>query len=235
MRNRNGTTRKAPLTLPLSRWADCRLAELAKHTDCPAIARLTGAQLLGERAALRGFTVPRGRSAGGGCRLIEAKDGWITLNLARGADRDLLPAWLELPDFNQLCDYEIDRAISTREWVPLLARGREMGLALAAIDEPASNVAVTVLATGPSCPAPGIKRPLVVDLSALWAGPLAGHLLWLAGAQVVKVESRSRPDSMREGDPALFGLLNQGKGSLALDFGASEGRAASHASPKCNY
>ena len=60
----------------------------------------------------------------------------------------------------------------------------------------------TELATAPRAASPdwsaAVRRtPRVVDLSALWAGPLAAHLLWLAGAEVVKVESRSRPDAMR--------------------------------------
>jgi hypothetical protein len=195
----------------------------------PAIARLTGAQLLGERAALGGFAVPHRRSAGGGCRMIEARDGWIALNLARDADRDLLPAWLETPGLNPLFDPAIDRAISGKDWEPLIARGREMGLALAGLDEHPVSPGVELLVTGQRRAAPVGERPLVVDLSALWAGPLAGHLLWLAGAQVVKVESRGRPDALRQGDPALFALLNQGKASVALDFAGNEDRAALHA------
>lgn len=192
----------------------------------PAIARLTGAQLLGERAAGAGFAVPHRRSAGGGCRLIEAQGGWIALNLAREADRDLLPAWLEQPQLNPLIDQAIDRAVAAHDWHHLVARGREMGLALAAIDEHPARPAVELLHIGQRRAAPGAKRPLVVDLSALWAGPLAGHLLWLAGAQVVKVESRTRPDALRQGDPALFALLNQGKASVALDLAGNDGRAA---------
>lgn len=59
--------------------------------------------------------------------------------------------------------------------------------------------------------------PLVLDLSALWAGPLAANLLQLAGAHVIKVENPRRPDAMRDGDPALFARLNAGKASVALD------------------
>jgi crotonobetainyl-CoA:carnitine CoA-transferase CaiB-like acyl-CoA transferase len=58
----------------------------------------------------------------------------------------------------------------------------------------------------------------VVDLSAIWAGPLAGHLLWLAGAEVVKIESPARPDLIRRDDPATFELINQGKASLLADL-----------------
>jgi crotonobetainyl-CoA:carnitine CoA-transferase CaiB-like acyl-CoA transferase len=65
----------------------------------------------------------------------------------------------------------------------------------------------------------------VLDLSALWAGPLAAHLLWQAGCNVIKVESRSRPDAMRQGQPDFFALLNQGKAGVALDLRENTGRA----------
>ena len=62
----------------------------------------------------------------------------------------------------------------------------------------------------------------MVDLAALWAGPLCGHLLWLCGGRVVKVESADRPDGARFGNADFHALLNQGKHSVALDFGAPE-------------
>ena len=46
---------------------------------------------------------------------------------------------------------------------------------------------------------PDVTGLLVVDLSALWAGPLCGGLLAGAGATVVKVESTHRPDGARRG------------------------------------
>lgn len=209
-----------PPDLPLARWAGDRLAELARITQSPAIARLSGATLLGERAMPGGFAVPGLRSAGGGCRLLQARDGWIALNLAREDDRDLLPALFAVERVE-------DEAALVRqaEALPLVTRGREMGLAMAAIDEalplpPASEV----MTRGPRRSG-GRDCPLVVDLSALWAGPLAAHLLWLAGAEVVKVESTVRPDAMRHGDPALFARLNQGKASVALDLRSDTGRA----------
>lgn len=58
------------------------------------------------------------------------------------------------------------------------------------------------------CPAPSTPRPveglLVVDFSALWAGPLCAHLLGLAGARVVEVETPGRPDGGRRGKPGLL-------------------------------
>ena len=61
---------------------------------------------------------------------------------------------------------------------------------------------------------------VVVDLSSLWAGPLCTRLLRDAGATVIKVESRVRPDGARLGPPAFFDLLNAGKEELVLDFAA---------------
>jgi hypothetical protein len=81
-----------------------------------------------------------------------------------------------------------------------------------------SGTGCTELVRGHNSAAMKRPVPLVVDLSALWAGPLASHLLWLAGAEVVKVESRSRPDAMRDGDRTFYALLNQGKASIALNF-----------------
>lgn len=69
---------------------------------------------------------------------------------------------------------------------------------------------------------PARFRPIagarVVDLSSLWAGPLATSLLSDAGAEVIKVESTGRTDGARAGDPAFFDLLHAGKRSVALDL-----------------
>ena len=67
---------------------------------------------------------------------------------------------------------------------------------------------------------------LVADFSALWAGPLCAHLLGLAGARVVKVETPWRPDGARLGDAAFYDLLHAGHRSVALDPGTSAGREA---------
>jgi crotonobetainyl-CoA:carnitine CoA-transferase CaiB-like acyl-CoA transferase len=72
-------------------------------------------------------------------------------------------------------------------------------------------------------PRPAGAKPLVIDLSALWAGPLCSHLLHLCGADVIKVESESRPDGARFGNTAFYDLLNQGKRSVSLDLTRPEG------------
>ncbi|MCF2525664.1 CoA transferase [Yinghuangia sp. KLBMP8922] len=72
-------------------------------------------------------------------------------------------------------------------------------------------------APGPAWSTPR-PRPLVVDLSSLWAGPLCAHLLGLAGARVVKVESTRRPDGARSGPSDFYDLLHGGHESVAFDF-----------------
>ncbi|MFF5263739.1 CoA transferase [Actinomadura viridis] len=71
-----------------------------------------------------------------------------------------------------------------------------------------------------------VRDLLVVDFSALWAGPLCAHLLGLAGARVVKVETPGRPDGARRGHPGFFDLLHSGHRSVVLDPGTRDGRAA---------
>jgi crotonobetainyl-CoA:carnitine CoA-transferase CaiB-like acyl-CoA transferase len=59
---------------------------------------------------------------------------------------------------------------------------------------------------------------VVVDLSALWAGPLTAQVLTLTGCRVIKVESSRRPDGTRLGPPLFYDLLHAGQESVAFDF-----------------
>ncbi|GAA0319012.1 CoA transferase [Sphingomonas oligophenolica] len=215
----------AAATLPFSGWADAQLQAIARLGGAAEIAALSGETLLGERAALNSFTIPGRVSAGGGCRLFDASGGHVALNLSRPDDRGMLAALFG----DATIDPDDDEMIATRfrseDAAPIVARGRMLGLAMATIDEvPVSPATMMTARGGPA--RQSRHPPLVIDLSALWAGPLATSILRLAGAEVVKVESRSRPDSMRDGDPGLFALLNQGKASVALDLASPAGRDA---------
>ena len=218
----------APVRIPLACSADAALARLARASGSRAIAELDGMTLLGERAMLGGFAIPGSVAAGGGCRLYQALDGTIALNLARPDDRELLPALFESEEFDTSNDGEIAERAAERNADWLIGRGRLMGLAIAAEYEclPFPLRPCTTLVSGPPAAATRSRPPRVLDLSALWAGPLAAHLLWLVGAEVVKVESTRRPDAMREGDEAFYRLLNQGKASAVLDFAGAEDRQA---------
>ncbi|MFF7474254.1 CoA transferase [Streptomyces sp. NPDC008092] len=69
---------------------------------------------------------------------------------------------------------------------------------------------------------------LAVDFSAPWTGPLCAHLLGTAGAKVVKVETPSRPDGARLGNPAFYDPLHAGHASVALDPADPDSRTALH-------
>ncbi|MDB6100599.1 MAG: CoA transferase [Gammaproteobacteria bacterium] len=216
------------LGLPLATCADQTITKLAGATGSDALAKLEGATLLGERAMLEGLAIPGRKSAGGGCQLFEAMGDTIALNLSRPADRELLPALFETEDLNTDDHEAIAARIARSDAAALVTRGRSMGLAIAAENEtvvPPVGACVE-LVTGCAAATSARHAPRVVDLSALWAGPLAAHLLWLAGADVVKVESRTRPDAMREGNNTFYALLNQGKASVVLDFGDANDRQA---------
>jgi len=182
-------------------------------------------ELLSGRAALLGWH-RRGRiSANGSCRLLDAGDGWVAINLARPSDVDAVAAIVE-------------RADVLDPWPVLEAAARDLGsgelvdrarlLAVPAAPLPAEPVAAApwkLVDVGPRREL-RVEDLLVVDLSALWAGPVCARLLGLAGARVIKVESTTRPDGARAGSAQFFDWMHAGHESVALDFGSSDGRAA---------
>ena len=206
--------------IPLARWADRQLRLLAAETGAAAHALLQGQTLLAERGSANGYTINGRTSAGlGGSRLMATRDGgWFALTLLRTEDRELLPALFGRDGFDMFDAHAIAREVSRHDCAELVARGRLLGLPVASADECPGAAPVDVLIEGPRrVRAPG-HRPVVIDLSAIWAGPLIGHLLWLAGADVTKVESLTRPDLIRRDDPVTFALINQGKASVVIDF-----------------
>jgi len=157
------------------------------------------------------------------CRVVEAADGWLAVNLAREEDRELIPAWLgaeiDGPAWEAIC-----AAARVRPRAGLVEDGRRLGLPVAAVGEvQAATLEPPRAALGRS----GLRRDRlrVIDLSSLWAGPLCGSVLAALGAEVLKVESLGRPDPGRTATPGLYGRLNGGKAELALDFRVPEGRA----------
>ena len=175
-------------------------------------------RLLGERAAIAGLSRQGRVSAGGACRLWDMADGVLALNLAREEDFELLPAWTGGAAAS-LSD--LDPVLRTSTLEPMVARARLLGLAAAAVKAPLPQN--TWFATEP-CAEPAAtptQPPLVVDLSALWAGPLCGQLLSECGARVIKVESVQRPDGARYGPADLFDLLNVRKESVLIDFSSA--------------
>jgi len=221
---------------PLAGSMDRALQHLAELSGSEAIRSLFGNELLMERAWLTGARFSSGRSTSGATRLLHSLNGVIAITLARPDDWALLPAWLEVDDFDLSTDSEqawqdlADR-VRRRESERLIDQGRTLGLPVAATGahrerltpdfshlferDPLNSQAINLRANQ--------RPPRVIDLSALWAGPLCSHLLHLCGAEVIKLESIRRPDGARAGHSGFYGLLNQGKRSVAVDLGAPDG------------
>lgn len=75
----------------------------------------------------------------------------------------------------------------------------------------------------------------VLDFGWVWAGAVPGQMLAFLGAEVIKVETRSRLDYMRLGPPIvgdqpdpeqqpMFHNVNRGKLSLTIDYRTPRGR-----------
>src|SRR5580693_6851918 len=121
--------------IPLAPIAQQALTRLAVASGSAALHALDGATLLGERAMRAGLRIPGRTSAGGGCRLFDALGDTIALNLARSADREMLPALFENDRLDAGDDAAIAACMGNADAKPLLARGRSMGLAIAAEHE----------------------------------------------------------------------------------------------------
>ncbi len=213
---RDGPGQMCPV--PLASYADGILLALAALAPDAPLAGLDGARLLSERAALSGYQRSGAVAPGGSCRLLRARDGWLAVNLARPSDWELLPAWLEAGALSEWS--ALARVIADRPLAPCLERGRLLGLPVAALEARAPSTGGWFEARRYRAAAarPPKRTPLVLDLSALWAGPLCTHLLQRLGARVIKVESRARPDGMRAASHGFYDLLNAGKDSVAFDF-----------------
>ena len=151
------------------------------------------------------------------CRLIETADGWIAANLARDDDRALLPAWLEA-DVGEDPWPAVIAVARRRPSQELIEGARLLGLPVSRIGETA-GAPLEATRQRRAAGRNGVRAGLsVIDLSAMWAGPLCGAILAEAGASVTKVESTRRPDPVRHATPGLYARLNGAKAEQAIDF-----------------
>ena len=183
-------------------------------------AEVDAAELVTGRAALLGLS-PRGRiSAGGATRLMRSSDGWCALTLSRQDDLDAVPALIESDADDPWS--AVERWMAERTSADVTMRARLLGLPVAALGETAAAPPRISTLAAPFA-ARDVSGLLVADLSSMWAGPLCGQLLARAGAAVIKVETRARPDGTRAGPPAFFDWMNSGKLSYAVDFDEPSG------------
>lgn len=162
-----------------------------------------------ERDAPGGLTEPGLVSANRHCHLFEARDGWIALNLARQEDRDTIPALTGGED-------ELPAAVGKVAASEFRDRAVELQLPVAVVGEAELQ---------PLAELGGQAAPhRVIDLSALWAGPLCAGLLARAGAEVLRIDSLGRPDPTPLASPRLDAFLNGSKARLPLDLRSEAGR-----------
>ncbi|EFC86599.1 CoA transferase [Parafrankia sp. EUN1f] len=237
--------------LDRARAAAQLLTAVSTRLDSPVFVDV--AEILGGRAALLGLRRGGTVSANGSCRLIRAADGWVAVNLARPDDVEAVPALLGAEITDDVWDALAaalprwrSRDLVERAWLlglpvaPLAAAaaggaGAGAGGAAAGGLDPGFGFAVVRVSGGVTGrrPAPSgspgstsAPAPLVVDLSSLWAGPLAARLLGQLGLRVIKVESVHRPDGARRGDPDFYRWLHTGHDETRFDFREPAGRAA---------
>lgn len=196
----------------LRRWMEPMEALLAPVADTTATySEITGVPIdlptaLFLRASLAGYEPPTQTSANGSCHLLETASGWAAVNLARPDDIAAVPALLAM----------LPETVPTASDVA--AGAQFLGVAAACLGADSG-------ARPPVRPDSRGEREQrdfstlkVVDLSALWAGPLCARLLRLAGMRVTTVESATRPDSMRTGSPEFYRWLHEGCGRQVIDF-----------------
>src|SRR5665213_3341373 len=221
----------------------CALAESIAR-DSSRIGRTVDVdplEVMGDRARLLGLGRNGSVSCGGSTRLLPASDNWMAVSLARPSDWELVPAWLGLGAEVSVGDWaRVARVVAASTADELLGRSAGLGLPVARVGErqrrpPAPGRTADGIAGVTGHRLGTVARPpadmadlVVIDCSALWAGPLVGAVLVRAGARVVKVESTTRPDGARAGSPRHFATLDHGKELATVDLTTPVGRSHLH-------
>ncbi len=225
----------APESAPVADWARSGAVAITGHPDRPLLPNgsaataarggllalealvgplgIQGELLLAERAAISHWPAKAPWSLGGHCRAVRALDRHFTLSLARDDDLLLIPALVS--DANAQGWPSVDQWAGSITASAAVERCRMLGLPAAVIGEVTARELLHVHSTE-SRSHRAIDEMRVLDLSSLWAGPLCGNLLGLAGATVMRMESASRPDGGRRGLPLFDDLLHSGQPSVTF-------------------
>jgi crotonobetainyl-CoA:carnitine CoA-transferase CaiB-like acyl-CoA transferase len=200
------------------------IADLTARDGDPVLVDVN--HVLAVRASLARWKRSGQVSANGSCRLLRAADGWLAINLARPADAASVPALLGR-EFSGPPWPALRAEAAIRPAAELAAQAQLLGIPASALDG---------VVTPSGAPVPPVRytrhgqagqsERLVLNLSALWAGPLCGHILARAGWRVITVEDSRRPDPTRTAWPAFHADLHNHGPAIILDFGSTPGRAA---------
>ena len=205
----SGPPRQAPVGVTL------RMEQLATTIGEITGLSIDGPALLGERAAIAGFTRQGSRSVGGYAQLVESIDKPICINFARPDDLRSIPAWLQ-EEIDPNNRKELFSVLGKSKSEQLMKQADLLGIPLG-VPGTEKHKHPAHLTEGKTSNKQAATT-LVIEFGSLWASPLCGDLLRRSGCRVIKIESVSRPDGARRGPTGFFDLLNGGKESLALDF-----------------
>lgn len=228
------------MTVERSGWDHAvRFADqaLERITELGGLIPGSSREILSQRNAFTDPTTLGQLSMGGKCRLVTTADGWCAVHLPRPDDLELLPAWLGItPDSLDDAWNSIATVMRSHQSLEVVTSAQELGLAVSMVpvgdDEQIRNRQTLNAARpwiqrriGQRSDAISLEGAVVLDLSALWAGPLCSRVLADAGAKVIKVESTTRPDASRVGDPELFDWLHRDKELRSIAFDEAAGIA----------
>lgn len=195
------------------------LETITQHHARPI--RLDGAALLGERAAVSdtAYRPSPGRTLRGAGLMLRALDGWIAANLPRDSDLMMIPALTD-GDVAEGDIQDLLQWTKSRPAEPVLERARLLGLAMGEVSRERQRSPVAPWRTSNLMrrAARSLAETTVLDMSGLWAGPLAASLLGEAGASVVRLNGESRPAPTPPPDEKFEHLLNRRKENLRIDF-----------------
>jgi len=195
---------------------------------------LDAGRILVQRAAERGLERQGQISANRSCRIIRCPDGWMACSLPRPGDVHLVPAVIRDTDVGEpwVALRRLGRHLPAAEIVERLQLVGIAAAALPALMAPTTpgprRAAVDFVRIGESSAARSGAGPLVVDFSALWAGPLCTHILGLCGARIVKVEDPARLDGARQGDHLMYARLHNDHDVASISLSTNEGRSELH-------
>lgn len=192
--------------------------------------RLNWPSVVEQRATILGLS-SRGRvSAGGTARLCRTLDGWAAINLSRPDDLAAVPALTagSPPPPAEGSDpwHVVEAHARSSRTDDLVGTARLLGVPAAALaSEAAPASPYRVERWWPPGETKQLAQLRVVDLSAMWAGPLAAMVLAAAGSEVVKVEAASRPDGARQSPRFYEALHPPCQRNVVLQLSEAGGRA----------
>jgi hypothetical protein len=206
-----------------------RAGDTLRHWSQFAISPVTiDASALHEREAWLPERGAQASSRNLSCRLLRCGDDWLAVNLPRSEDLDLIGALLG-KEIGGCVWRELEQDLEDEDASHVMARSQLLGLAITRVGEAVWSGSASLLQVDLQQSRNArqwTRRPTVVDLSALWAGPLCGALLAEAGCDVIKIESLQRPDTTPLFSKEFDQRLNGSKRRLALDLSSEAGKSA---------